>query len=398
MRGNAALLNMAMVSCAVSSSMPSLLDPLPDEGQQLVDLVAHVYNMTGTWPIWQYVVQQAFGKHGIDAEAARRNLPQWPGVGVSSYLAVRTVPAAAGMSLPDIEARTVLTVHGLFQASPDNEHPLLRAFRKAVEIAAEQQDSATLSPQKASPIDIGADRLVRVVNHRAATNLTAAELGLLLSGEPLTTGGGVHESEGWAWELTRHRPLRPFVTADARGLLVKLDGLLGTQEERPYVPVSPDALPRALDHLNVVWKALTGQRLFYPRGLAAAAGLVGPVTSGDELTARLGALADIFDLFTRTADGRAPRGGSLKVFAEQLVSQLTATSVQDQAQAAIQRLLDINRIRNGRLHTDTTNWAESLQRLGVPSSELPSQQWDRIRAAAVEAVYVIIELLQPLIV
>jgi hypothetical protein len=51
------------------TGMTSLLDPLPDEGQQLVDLVAHVYAMTGKWPVWQFVAQQAFGKYGIDAEA-----------------------------------------------------------------------------------------------------------------------------------------------------------------------------------------------------------------------------------------------------------------------------------------------------------------------------------------
>jgi hypothetical protein len=141
-----------------------------------------------------------------------------------------------------------------------------------------------------------------------------------------------------------------------------------------------------------------GARLVYPRGLASAAGLVEPVRSGDEFTARLGALADVFGLFMRTADGKASKGGSLKIFGEQVVSQLAATPTQEQAQVAIGRLVDINRIRNGRLHTDATNWVEALQHLGVPSSELPSQQWDRIRAATVEAVYVLIELLQPVIV
>lgn len=158
------------------------------------------------------------------------------------------------------------------------------------------------------------------MSHRAAVNLKAAELGLLLSGEPLTMGGGVREVDVWTWDLTRHRPLRPFVTANARDLLVKLDGLFGTRAVHPSVPVSPDALPRALDHLNVVWKALTGQRLFYPRGLAAAASLAEPASSGDELTARLGALADVFDLFMRTADGKAPKGGSLTAFCDELVS------------------------------------------------------------------------------
>jgi hypothetical protein len=394
-----ALATLVPLSCRASTitGMTSLLDPLPDEGQQLVDLVAQAYAMAGRWPVWQYVAQHAHGKYGIDAEAALRNLPQWPGTGVSGYQAMRTVPAAAGNSSPDIEARTVLTVHGLFHVNRDEEHPLLHAFRQAVEIGAQRQGGATLSPYKATPIILDGEHLVDVVNHRVSTNLKAAELGLLLSGEPLTTGGGVRETDGWTWDLTRHRPLRRFVSADARELLVKLDGLLGSQTERPYVPLSPDALPRALDHLNVVWKALSQQRLFYPRGLAAAASLVEPVRSGDELTARLGALADIFDLFMRTSDGKAPKGGSLNVFREELVTILPSVPEQAQAEAAVSRLGDINRIRNGRLHTDATNWAESLQRIGIASSELPGQQWDRVRTAAVDAIYVLIELLQPLI-
>jgi hypothetical protein len=56
--------------------MPSLLDLLPPEAQRLVELVAHTYSWTGTWPVWQYVTHQAFGKYSIDAEAALRNQPQ----------------------------------------------------------------------------------------------------------------------------------------------------------------------------------------------------------------------------------------------------------------------------------------------------------------------------------
>ena len=89
------------------------------------------------------------------------------------------------------------------------------------------------------------------MSHRASIDLKPAELGLLLSGEPLTTGGGVREADAWTWDLTRHRPLRPFVTADARELLVKLDGLSGARAEQPYVPVSPDATPT-----STVWLAV----------------------------------------------------------------------------------------------------------------------------------------------
>ena len=221
------------------------------------------------------------------------------------------------------------------------------------------------------------------------------------AGTVLTVYGFCHARDGadhdWTWDLARYRPLQTFTSPDARSYLVKLDALLGARALRPYTQVSPDALPRALDHLNVVWKGVTQQRLFLPRGLAGAASLVEPVISGDQLTARLGALADVVDLFMRAADGRQPSGGSLNAFRDQVLTCLPSGPGQDQARAAVGQLTDNNRIRNGRLHTDATNWAQAMQRLGIPSAEPPGRQWDRIRAVAVEAVYTLIELLQPLI-
>lgn len=382
---------------AVPSGVLSLVDPLPDEGQLLVDLVAQTYGWTGVWPVWQYVAQQAFGKYGIDAEAVLRDLPQWPWGAGRGYQAVRTVPAAAGNAAPDIEARTVLTVYGLCHAPDGADHPLVRAFLRAVEVAAGRQGGITLSPLEAKPITLASADLVGAVNHRASTNLTAQALGLLLSGEPATAGGGVRESDDWTWDLSRYRPLQTFISPDARSYLIKLDAHLGARIPHPYTQISHDALPRALDHLNVVWKAVTQQRLFHPRGLTGAASLAEPVISGDQLTARLGALADVFDLFMRTADGRQPSSGSLNAFGDQVLNRLPSGPGQDQARAAVGQLTDINRIRNGRLHTDATNWAQALQRLGIPSAEPPGRQWDRIRAVAVEAAYTLIELLQPLI-
>ena len=128
--------------------------------------------------------------------------------------------------------------------------------------------------------------------------------------------------------------------------------------------------------------------------VAASASLVEPVNSGDQLTSRLGALADIFDLFTRTATGSSPAGGTLNAFRDQLMNRLTSDPARDQARATVGQLVYVNRIRNGRLHTDAFNWTESLHQLGVPASDSPAEQWERIRAITVEAVYTIIELLQ----
>jgi hypothetical protein len=79
------------------------------------------------------------------------------------------------------------------------------------------------------------------------------------------------------------------------------------------------------------------------------------------------------------------------------MTYLPDPAAQQRAGDAIDRLLDINELRNGRLHTDATTWVERLARLGIQPSESPEQQWERVRSASVEALYTIIELLQPLI-
>lgn len=377
--------------------MFSLLDPLPVEAQQLVDLVATTYASAGDWPVWQYVVQQMWLDHGLDAHATLRGLPGWPWLTWQRYRPVRTIPGEGGGSVPSDHARVVLTVYGMHHASKDSEHPLLLAFLKAVEVAAEQQENVTVSPLSTKRITIGGRHLAEVVSHRTPVPIPADVIGMLLQDEPVTAGGGTTGSDDWTWDLTHGRRFRTFVSKDSRGYLAKLDEFLGSREEdEPYTAVGPDSLPRALDHLNVAWKAATGNRLFYPRGLASAASLTEPVNNGDQLTVRLGALADVFDLFLRSPEGRSAKGGSLNKFCEDLVNQVPA-GAQEQARAAVGRLLNVNYIRNGRLHTDDKKGTEALRMLRMPPNESPEQQWERIRAVTVDAVYTIIQLLEQLI-
>ena len=373
--------------------MPSLLDPLPEEGQQLVEFVGRTYAQFGGWPVWQFVAQQMWEKHDVDAEAALRDLPRWPWGSGAGYRAIRTVPASAGGATPDADARAVLTIYGLFHTPDAGNHPLIDVFLKAIEIGASKQSNVTLSPIKTTPIIVSGTDLANMASHRASTVLSAATLGLLLSGEPATTGSGGAEREEWDWDLTSYPPLRKFTSPDAVGYLTKLESLLAQKMPRPFVKVAPEALPRALDHLSVAWKALTGEhRLFYPRSLASTTNLVEPVASGDQLTARLGTLADIFDLFMRGPDEKKSK--TLTLFREELMRCLTDDGARERARDAVGRLLDINEIRNGRLHTDATTWAACLGRAGHHASNTPDQQWERVRAAAVEALYTIIETLQ----
>jgi hypothetical protein len=89
-------------------------------------------------------------------------------------------------------------------------HPLIDVFLKAIEIGASKQSNVTLSPIKTTPIIVSGTDLANMASHRASTVLSAAALGLMLSGEPATTGSGVAEREEWDWDLTSYPPLRKF--------------------------------------------------------------------------------------------------------------------------------------------------------------------------------------------
>ena len=191
--------------------MPSLLDPLPVETQQIVDLVVQAYGQYGDWPIWRFVAQQALVKHGIDAVAAVRNQPEWPvPQSIGGYHAIRFMPGLAGNSSPDLEARTVVTVYGLFHRSKGADHPLARAVLAAIEAAAARQASVTLSPLQAKPVAIASSELIGFINREQIFNVTASTLGLLLfSVSRPQPAAALQETDQWTSDLSRYPPLQP---------------------------------------------------------------------------------------------------------------------------------------------------------------------------------------------
>ena len=77
----------------------------------------------------------------------------------------------------------------------------------------------------------------------------------------------------------------------------------------------------------------------------------------------------------RSADGK-PKSKTLILFRDELTTRLSDDGARERARVAVSRLLDINEIRNGRLHTDATTWAGCLGRLGITPSDPPDQQWE----------------------
>jgi hypothetical protein len=89
-----------------------------------------------------------------------------------------------------------------------------------------------------------------------------------------------------------------------------------------------------------------------------------------------------------------PKSKTLILCRDELTTRLSDDGARERARVAVSRLLDIKEIRNGRLHTEATTWAACLGRLGITPSDPPDQQWEGVRAMAVDGLYTIIEVLE----
>lgn len=60
---------------------------------------------------------------------------------------------------------------------------------------------------------------------------------------------------------------------------------------------------------------------------------------------------------------------TLTLFRTELITHLPDSAAQQRAGEAADRFLDVNEIRNGRLHTDATTWTACLGWLGLMPSD-----------------------------
>jgi hypothetical protein len=94
--------------------------------------------------------------------------------------------------------------------------------------------------------------------------------------------------------------LRPFAVDTGHEYLAALEKLIGTPPQLvdSWFPVEPSALPRALDHLDTLWLATAGQRLFKRPAFARSASLAEAAASAVEFEARCTALYDVLSMLT----------------------------------------------------------------------------------------------------
>lgn len=93
--------------------MASLLDPLPDNALSFLRVTADGFAAAGgCWPYWQWVRQQLWTRHGLDAEQILGSMPTWE----YDYRPVRL--GYRGQPIPKIADEAPLSIHGMAYVYP----------------------------------------------------------------------------------------------------------------------------------------------------------------------------------------------------------------------------------------------------------------------------------------
>lgn len=370
--------------------MPSLLDPLPDNTLSFLRVVADGFAAaSGSWPCWQWVSQQMWTVHGLDAEQILGGMPTWE----HDYRPVRI--GYRGQPIPKIADEVPLSIHGMAYVYPavPAVGQLVGAFLTALKTAAVMQRGISPEPTRPTELKVPAEDFTRTVNTTAGTELPVAQLFAILRGEPATWLGINQHNGDWTWDLTSIR-LAPYAEVrTVEDYLARLDALVAVPQQ-PMLPESlpPLALPEAFDHLGLAWRIATGERLFLIPRAAIPAKLTQPAGSQEEFESRCSALCDMLKSFEFPAEG-----GSLNNMKGRL-SDLLGNDTAGRAGAAVDTLRRIFQVRAGQQHHGADIGAEGARTaLGLTHFGADwAGAWDHLRATAVQALTIIREEISPL--
>ena len=370
--------------------MASLLDPLPDDALSLLRVITDGYAAAGgCWPCWQWVRQQLWTGHDLDAEQILGGLPTWKYDYRPARLGYR------GQPVPDIGDEVPLSIHGMAYVYPavPAVGQLVDAFLAALRTAAVMQRGITPEPTRPAELKVPVEDFTRTVNMAAGTGLTADQLCAVLRGEPATWLGINQQNSDWTWNLTSIR-LAPYAEVQSvEDYLALLDDLVAIPEQSAlaeYLP--PLALPEAFDHLGLAWRIATDQRLFRIPRAAVPAKLTQPAGSQEEFESRCSALCDMLKSFDFPAEG-----GSLNNMKARL-SDLLGEEASGRARAGVDTLRQIFALRAGQQHHGADVRAQRARTaLGLAQFGTDwAGAWDHLRATVVQALTIIREEISPL--
>jgi hypothetical protein len=371
--------------------MASLLDPLPDDTIRFLRVAADGYAAAqGSWPCWQWVRQQLWTQHQLDAEEILRGIPTWE----HDYRPVRL--GYRGHPIPNIADQVPLSIHGMayvYGAVPAVGQ-LVSAFLAALSAAVVLQRGMIMpSPTATMELVVSGGDFTTAVNTSAGTSLTADQLFDILRSEPSTWRGVGSVNGQWAWDLTdvRLTPYEDVRTVD--DYLAKLDDVVAIPQQ-PLAPeyLPPMALPEAFDHLGLAWRVATGEHLFRIPRAAIPAKLTQPAASAEEFESRCSVLADMLNSFDFPTEG-----GSLNNMKIRL-GELLGEEQAGRAHAAVDTLRSIFDLRAGQQHRGADIRAERARTiLGlVQFGSDWTAAWDHLRATVIQALATIREEIGPL--
>lgn len=370
-----------------------LLDPLTDDQQLVVNLVADAFYQCGQqWPKFQYV-EAVLDRERLDARSV---LATFPVAGTSiNYAAVSCTPRTASLSDDTQVGLTLLGLHHYKGPFKGHAESLVRDGLRLLQVFVDARRVFTPPPTEVKYLQLsGAEVLARLRPNAPRDLPSEAVLDGIVHAEPpllSCVGGSRNDGRTWAWTVSR-------------GNLLEFDGIDGVLEEyvrrivRKYhvfhrverpVLASPLTLPSALGYLDTAWRVMAGREvhLVVLPSPERAAALAFDAGTRAEFLERIGALGDVLKCLNVPAGGDQKGGHPLERLRAFLLGRLPSES-HELITRALDQLVAVKDIRNGGLHAEAEPAAlRAYQALGVafPITN-PAAAWDAVRIATVGAL------------
>jgi hypothetical protein len=373
----------------------TLLDEVDPGTSCLLKILIDAHAQYDRWPHRQYIASE-LAKAGLELPEVLNDLPEWR----HGYRAIRVLTDPAPLPKVPRELRDKLapTVYGLVHSGRGDQ--MVSLFLASVKAGYERQANFLPDPLQVKPVVLTGDRLmarVSQITQRTLFGEHTALVRLMLAGEPSTwtSVNSDPDDPQWEWDLSA-RSLRPYAVDSGMDYLAALDQLIGHRAQPALygVPLDPSALPRALDHLDVVWLARTGKRLFKHRGFARSGTLAQQAGSGDEFDVRCNALSDVLSMID------VPRVddiiGPLNWLKEDIKGRIADSDSLERAANAIGQLQQVVKLRRGQAHSGAARDSlKAAARLGVRLTGDHAESWNQVRRVTIDAVYTLIDELEP---
>jgi hypothetical protein len=368
----------------------SLLAPLAESQQRLVDLIAEAFlSEDYEWPMFHYV-EWVLDDEGEDAGAVLGSLPREGRWGYGPVDWAR----GPGAITPTPDTELALTIVGMAHASRLKEH--VETFFELIAYLVAERRTARPSPR--SFVDATASSEGFKEHWKAARRVDVPKTKLtwrLLEREPPTVfGSRSYNPDTQTWIRTVSRELLVLDGVSSMpDYVARLEQALAI-EEPPSLPFTAPAIPItvALDHLNIVWRLVFGKRLFQFDGAQRIATLSQEASSREEFESRLSVLGDLI----RSADAALetrPRKKQRKELSSLRAAIATkiAPAAAQRAIAAVETLEAALAARDSGQHSRASHEGlASMRRLGLsyPVSDWAAA-WQTSSARVVDAFTVI---------